>query len=80
MREMLSTLDWSVAGQSCSCKMARRQSKDSAFVHLVDLVHVVLLRCIVLRIVVYRAWFVHRHCPTQQQWKGGVQIEKSMRS
>jgi hypothetical protein len=37
MREMLSTLDWSVAGRS-SCKMARRQSKDSAFVRFVDVV------------------------------------------
>jgi len=35
MRAMLSTLDWSAAGRS-SCKMARRQSKDSAFVRFVD--------------------------------------------
>lgn len=34
---MLSTLDWSVAGRS-SCKMARRRSKDSAFIRFVDVV------------------------------------------
>jgi hypothetical protein len=45
MREMLSTLDWSVAGRS-SCKMARRQSKDSVFVRFVD---VVFLRSVVHR-------------------------------
>ena len=53
MREMLSTLDWNVAGRS-SCKMARRQSNDSAFVRFVDVVF--------LCSIVHRARFFVASC------------------
>ena len=53
MRERLSTLDWSVAGRS-SCKMARRQSKDSALNRFLDVSF--------LRSIVHRTQFFVASC------------------